>query len=497
MDISQIIDLSIYGVAAFFVLVGMLLGLIRGFKRQTMRFISIIASVALSYVGCKLLMPILINAIGTLSVEQVLGMVGLSGDIVALLGGVDSQTLTCIVALPTSLLIVPLLTIPMFYIVAFIFELLHKIFCGILGFTRRNNNAFTRILGLVIGAAEGVILALVVIVPVTGIVSVASGAIAHIEEKHPDSANTKALSAMYDAYVGCAEENIIIKLTDSSLSFASDMFVTVDVNGVSVKTPDAVNTALGMFVKYGDLTGVNWVLLSDENKADMTEIKDYLSADPYCSMLASGLLRTVGAMGVDTLPIKLEAPFDQVLVSLLEVFSTSDGQNIGGDLNTAFDLYFLLSDESVLKTAADGGDIVNALLEVDENGSSVFSRLIDVISKNERMTGVVNTLVEISVRLLLEQSGFDGDALETIENVKNGLNEILAIDRDAYSTEEEYREAVSESLDATLRDNGIGLEGEQLKAVSDFVIDEFGGVENISDAEIAEFMAKYYDIYAG
>lgn len=498
MNTAQIIDLSFYGVAAFFIIIGALLGLVRGVKRQSLRLVSVIASAVLAYVACKLVSPYVISGVGQLQIEQIISMAGLPQELVNIISGIDAETLTCILALPISLIVMPLLTIPVFYLLVGIFELIHKVVCGIFGFTRKNNNLLTRIIGAVVGAAEGIILALVIIVPAAGVLSVASGAIADVNEKHPESANTKALTAMYDSYLGGVEGNAIVKLTDTAFSGVYGMFTTVNVSGVDVKTPEAINTVACVFVKYGDLTGTNWVELSDESKANMNEIKDYLNNDPYCTMVISGVLRVAGGLKESGLiPLELEPPFDSVLNSIFDVFSTSTKDNLHYDLDTVLGIYYLLSDEGVLREAANGGDVMNALMQLDEEGVSVFSRANELLSENERMSVVVNELVKVAVNLLLEQSGLDGDAVQTISNIKDGLTSALAIERSDYATEEEYEAAVSDSIGATLAENGIGLEESELEAVTDYVINEMGGIENVTDADIAEFMAKYYDVYSG
>ena len=43
--------------------------------------------------------------------------------------------------------------------------------------------------------------------------------------------------------------------------------------------------------------------------------------------------------------------------------------------------------------------------------------------------------------------------------------------------------------------NDIEVTDEQLSQISDFIIEEFDEIDEITDAEIADFMAKYYDTY--
>ena len=89
----------------------------------------------------------------------------------------------------------------------------------------------------------------------------------------------------------------------------------------------------------------------------------------------------------------------------------------------------------------------------------------------------------------------DPDVAQRVEDVKNDLNEVIAMNKEDYATQEEYKEAVSTKINDTLVKNDIEITEEQLDMVSDFVIEEFDEIDEITDAEIADFMAKYYDVY--
>ena len=101
----------------------------------------------------------------------------------------------------------------------------------------------------------------------------------------------------------------------------------------------------------------------------------------------------------------------------------------------------------------------------------------------------------MSMELLLNDKGLDADAEEVVSDLTNDMNEIIAIKKEDFETEEEYRAEVSTSIDAALADKGIPLEEEQLEQITDFVITEFEGKEEIKEEEFADFMTKYYDLY--
>ena len=132
MELSSIIDIAVYSLVGVMVGIGMLFGFIRGFKRQTIRFVTVIFSVAVSYFICKLLTPAILSFFNDMNVGALVG-----GDAENLLAQIDADTLNCIAALPAALLIAPILTIPIFLVLHLITEIIHKILCGVFLFLIR------------------------------------------------------------------------------------------------------------------------------------------------------------------------------------------------------------------------------------------------------------------------------------------------------------------------------------------------------------------------
>jgi hypothetical protein len=157
---------------------------------------------------------------------------------------------------------------------------------------------------------------------------------------------------------------------------------------------------------------------------------------------------------------------------------------------------FIVSDSGVL-TAEDGTAMMNALIATDEKGDTTMKMIVEELNKNVRFAIISEQLTELAVHALLANSGIDGDAAETVTEITNTLNDIIAIDKASYATEEEYRAAVSSKIDETLKAEGIPLEEEELAMVTEYITTELDGKEEISSADIAAFMAEYYNIYAG
>ncbi len=491
-EVYSIINLVIYVLVGVMVAIGMLFGFIRGFKRQTIRFATVIFSIAVSYTVCKLLTPTILSYLNELDLGAMLG-----SDASNILTHIDKETISCVLALPAALIIAPLLTIPIFFVLHIITEIVHKILCGIFGFTRDNNNVVTRFIGLGIGAVSGLLISMVILVPICGIISTAGGAIAETKEKYPECENTVVLSGMYDDYLSPVATNPVVVATDTVFGFGYDIMSGVELEGEGVDLQKSVGSALCIFVKIGDLSSTDFVNLTPEDKAVFDAVIDEVEEDRYVAMLMSGVLRSAkGILGEGMLE-GIEEPMKSFIDSIFGVLATSDKDNLSGDLETLVDVYYLLSSSGAMSAlgGGGGGDVLDALMATDAEGATVIARMNAILSANERMSAIVAEFVNMSMSMLLQNSGVDSSVVETVDNVKDGLNTALAIKEEDYSSPEEYKAAVSDQLNTTLEENGIGLDDEQLSAVTDFVINEMSDVEEITDADIADFICKYYDVY--
>ena len=91
----------------------------------------------------------------------------------------------------------------------------------------------------------------------------------------------------------------------------------------------------------------------------------------------------------------------------------------------------------------------------------------------------------------------DAQTKPVYNEVKTGLGEkTLAIKKTDYESEEEYVEAVSESIEEVLTSSGIELEPEVYQSMAEYVSENFEGGEMPSDDEINRLLLSYYAAYA-
>ena len=280
-----------------------------------------------------------------------------------------------------------------------------------------------------------------------------------------------------------------------------DAMARVEIEGDVVEMSGVVTDAVELFTLYGDLEGADFKNLSEEHKATVDSMITVFNSDHYMTELLSGIMRAVAkaeSNGTLSLGVEDEVTHD-FLVSFIHVFEGSTSQTVSEDLVTTQRVYFLLSDSGTLLALGDDSDgmaLVNALAKIDENGKSTLGSICTELKNNVRTAPIATELNNLAMKALLTSVGVsDPNVQERVEEVKSDLNEVIAMDREDYETEEEYKEAVSNKISDTLAKNEIDITDEQLSQVSDFVIEEFENVDEISDAEIADFMAKYYDVY--
>ena len=502
--IMPIINYAIYGFAGLLALIGALAGLRRGFARQSFRTVTVAASIIVSLILANSLFPRLMAEFEGMTLPQILAQykISVTDEVLAWLECFDTQTVEYAAALPVTVVIVPIVFVILFIVASIVFYILFAILAKVIIFFRRGRGVFSKLLGMVIGLLQGAVVAGIFLLPATGIIDTADRAITYVESNHPESQNVVVLSDLYDEYLAPVAENPLIATYNKTMGSMYDSMARVDIDGEEVRMVDVISDGIEMFTLYGDLGDVDFLNLNEEQKATVDSIIKIFNDDRYMTEVLSGAMRAVCRAeqnGVINLEVE-DQTAQEFLVSFIHVFEESTHVTVQEDIKTVQAIYFLLSDSGALAAIggdnADGMALVNSLAKLDANGKSTLGSICTELKRNVRTAPIATQLNNLAMSALLSSSGIsDPNVVERVETVKSDLNEIIALNKEDYATEEEYKEVVSTKINDTLTKNDIEITEEQLDQVSDFVIEEFEGVDEITDAEIADFMAKYYDVY--
>ncbi len=515
MEIYEIANLAILGLMLLLALIGGLKGLSRGVCRGTVRFVTIILSIILSFFLARLIGAKAFAWLEGMTVEELIALLvenGIVGDAESLdiLTYFDTVTIEYILAIPVGLIIIPVIFVLLFPIISGLMLIVHAIFSGILGFTKKKNNALTRLLGLAVGAVQGVIVAAVLLVPAIGIVNTLGSAVEVARANENKSDTEASLVEMYDSTLKPVADGVAFKTVSTfGGNLIYENLAKVKLEGERVNVKDQVGAIVQIAGYTGELGELDLGNLTPENKAAINSIVDTIESSNYFSPLLANVVKGFSKyVSEGDMISSIEEPLGTLIKDMLSIFETSGKENVCADLDTFLELLYLLSDEGVLagmtggEGAEDGGsgDMVELLTKSDENGKTVISRAIDILSSNERTKFIVTSLTKIALSSMTQQMGgvTKEEAEQIYDDVKSGLTEIVNINKEDYATDEEYKGAVAESLNSTLIENDIQLPTETVEELADHVIENFGDLDasELTDEQVTSIILQYYDIYA-
>ena len=501
MLLSELLTMSVLGLVLALTVIGFGLGFLRGLQRQTMKAVTAIVAFLFSIVVFSKIFPLLMSSVEGKQVGDILSFVGINLDGIAgtIVNAVEASTAAYILSIPMAVLLMPLGFVGVFLTIQVILIFPYIVICGVLGFTKYANTIVTRVLGAGVGALQGLLMAVVILIPIAGGLGVAEEAVSYVEQTHPTSATTSTISGYYRANVAHLNDNAAIVFVNKYLGSVYESFTHVEVDGEDIDIVTVVDDSLELYVLYGDLNGADYYNLTEENKQTIDQMIEIEGRDEYMVRIISGAMRaTAQVYREEKDSFGFEKEISDFFELLLGVFETSTQDNVGGDLKTMKEVYYLLSDSGALSQLKLNGQsaMFNSFLKTNAEGKTTIDQLVATLDSNSRFSGVASGINSLAMALVLKNMEVDGDVQETIEDVKNTLTEVITISKEG-KTEEEYKSEVSSKIDETLQNNGIGLNEEQLSKVTDSVITEFEGKEEITDADIAKFMAEYYNAMAG
>ena len=475
-------------------------GFRRSAPRQLLHAIISLISVMVAFIATEMLIVKMHAFFESYTIDDVLiltekyiPVIRVGEDVHSILSGLDPRLEELLLTLPIATMIAPVVFAVLYAIANLVFKIVFWIFSK---FVPKMPSLPTRVLGMIIGLAEGLLITAILYLPFVAIVDTMEDAVTVIDDSTEAGAE---LHELYDNSFGPLKETPVFELTRSiGGQWMLDQFATVDMGEGEMDMRDEFKTAAAIIGDIISMKDVSWNDLDDEDKDTISHLISTIDSSSYFSEIFSGIFKSMSTM-IDN-PAEEEGDLLAALVDdMLYVLSISDKDTVGEDLTTFRDLYFILSDEGVL-LAFDGGmgsdDMVDILTRVDQNtGTTVISRLIDVVKANERTAPLLTTLTKLSVSIMAESMGLDEEAEQLYDDIKTGINGILAIEPEDYSDSEEYTAAVGDSIEATLADKGIELEreiiDEMAKAASDICREN--DIQELTDEQISDILLKYYD----
>lgn len=500
LKISALINLSVYGIALLLGAIGAVIGLVRGACRQTIRFITVIASAVLSFLACLAIYPLVMGYFEGLSMQDVINMAGsaLAEPLQKIVSCIEASLIGDVVSLPLAFLAMPLIFVLLFILISLLMIIVHKVVSGALAFTTKRNNALTRIGGAALGFVQGIIVAAILLVPISGTLATAESALAKSFEAHPEAHNAVELNDSFYNNFGSTVKNPVMQMSTGISNLTYGAWSTVKVDGDDVDVRSAVDSAVNIVVLLGDIADCDFNSFTPEQKETVRAITGDVYSNKYLAIIFSGFLRSFSEM-VDegAITVSFEDPVGPFVEHFIAVFATSNKENLDDDIKTLENVIFIFADDGAIKTLRETPDkMFEKFIQIGDDGHTLLGRIELELSKNPRMIEVAHELSTLSMSLVLHDKGQEMEKAEdALKDVSGAIDDIVNMDKESFDNEEDYKQAVNETIDAVLKDYGIDVAPEKVDELSDFVLEEFGDKQSITEAEITDFMVKYYELY--
>ena len=499
---GQNISLIFTAVFILLALIGLVKGFSRGLGRQTVRTVTIAVSIIAAVIATTAITRTMATLCQGKTLDEVLMALGLydmvSPEIHDMLACYDAITAERLIELPLASIIMPFIFTSSFVTVSAILLIVHAIFCAIFKLSGKHAGVGSKLLGMVVGAVQGFAVAIIFMLPIMNIIGIASSTNAQIIEHHEGDVDEVQFCQIYNEYIDPIEKSPVFAIAyNAGGNLICDSFATINIDGKDINLRDTTAFLAVAADDFMELGGFDWSNPTPEQCDALEQIVDKLAHDTYVASILSGVLRgTATAIDRGVIVFQLEEPILGVMNNLVSIFTTLNEDNFERDVDTILDVYLLLAREGILTTIANGSteDITAAFTQENEDGETAIRRIINTIQSNQHMKPLVTMLTKLSLSIMMNNVGVENGA-EIYDSVKEGISGVIAISKDDYENEEEYKTAISESLNETLINHEIELAPEIVDNMAQYVADNFSDLSEASDDEVNDTILSYYEAY--
>ena len=506
-------------------LIGALKGLSRGISRQAIRTLTVVVAVIAALGITKAFAASFYSDFANMTPDEFVytledaGIQVFGTDLEPILANVSPETVSYILAIPLSLIILPVIFVITFIVLKLLLLIVHAILCGVFKLSKDKNNFLTRLLGAILGAVQGIACAVIITMPIVGIANTATNVVNDLREKSDNKDVVQLADDFYDSLSIVTDSGMVKFFGGIGGNALYNQFTTVTIEENTFNIPEEVAEPLVQIIGASDkLTDFDWKNLSKESKDGIFIIVDAIDGSTYFKKITLDILELATDAYFDgALDMEADALLIEVVDSAFTVIGNIDENSFKSDIMTIFDTYAILGREGALSAFETGQlEEVRTVLTADyeyvdgdpitssnESGNkvTVLKKVTEILNENAHTRPLVTALSRISVSVLAQSFGSELETEQIYSTVKTGLNSTLQITKEGKS-EEEYKAEVKESLNTALMEVEIELEDAVLDEMANYVNENYetladidGNGDGVTDDEINEIILSYYDAY--
>ena len=382
----------------------------------------------------------------------------------------------------------------LFLVLNSLFKILHVVICGVGGLTKERNNTLTRTLGAIIGAIQAIAIVGIILLPAVGAASVIEDSVTAIQK---EDSKSKVIT-VYNTYVKEYSKNKILAIYDAcGIGALYEGISEVSVDGKQVKMTRLAPDIANIYSEATTLSGSDWRKLPPESQEKLRDIATLVEENAYVSNVAAGAIRSLSKVYQGgSLQLVKEGYLAEAMNEAVKIFEDTSVDTLYEDLDTILTVYFILCNENVIYSIESGTDaLLTALTTKDAEDKTAINRIVDVLKENERTKPILSVVTKITVSAMYGELGITEETEAMYESVKEGLTDVLTLDKESFSDEAEFSAAVNESIGSTLASSGIEIEQEMIDTMSEYVVENYDELSLNADESFDTLLFYYYDAY--
>ncbi len=322
-----------------------------------------------------------------------------------------------------------------------------------------------RWLGGLIGLVQGAVVALLVLCPIVGLVTMVGGPVAGLME--PESSENGEAPAEENELLAIVEDEnvaLISKITSPVFKWISSF----KIGESTVSLTDEVDNVMAIVEKAAVLGEVSFEEFGEDQTEALHDLVDLLDESELFPKLISEILSYVagqwqaGETVFDMEKIDMGEEMAPIMDALLDVFATTDEDKITEDLTTLADLFSLII-ECDIPAHIEGEDLFNQIAE-----TQFLNRAFDLLD-GSRFAGVGDAILAMGNDMVADMIGTSREEIE--ENYGDAIDSVVEEFAAMEGTNEEKITALANELKA---EAGEDIPEALIDDIASFVIEEIG-----------------------
>lgn len=474
----------IIGIVLGLTVLGALLGLARKWKKALLRFGIVI-----------------IDLIGALLLSAEVSTYIPPETIIDTLNSLNPTIAELVASVPSLLSLAFGLVRPLFFIVIFIgssvASLLVYLICCIFISYKPDEKRYP-MAGMLIGAVQGLLIALVLVSPVIGYISLADQAVVAYKDVVGEEAPNK-LKTLHEEYVEPVKNHPFIGLTGTASAPIFNAVVSFEIGDDTFNPQNELPILVAGYKNVTVLMGKPLAEFGTSEKAAISNITSLFGQSVLAPNVGAEFLSAMttkwkaGESFAGIAPWKAEGEFQAVVDALYTVFSTSTADTLKRDIVTIGDFVILMVDYDMTSLFSGEDDVLAKITAVNPATNKTFIKAAtELLDANPHMATLRAGVSKLGASLL-------GSQLGTPEQIRENYGEMVTSVVDVLKTaegdtNEEKIEALTPTIKEELAKNDIELSDEVLDEASRFLLEELEKdnveIETMTEDDIYSILDK-------